>query len=55
MDTTSLRKIGGSVMEPRQRTRYTLAELLVSSDYSLPQTAEEREWIDTPAAGRELL
>ncbi len=84
MHTTTLRKVGGSVMlavppafldllhlqsgntvavsvdggrlviEPQPRPRYTLAELLAASDYSQPQSPEEREWIDSPAVGREL-
>lgn len=84
MHTTSLRKVGGSVMlavppafldqlklqpgstvglavdhgclvvHPRPRKRYTLAELLAASDYSQPQPAAEREWVDAPAVGREL-
>jgi antitoxin ChpS len=85
MHTTSLRKVGGSVMlavppalldvlhlsagakvglavdngrlvvEPHPQPHYTLAELLAASDYSRPQPPEEREWVDAPAAGRELL
>jgi antitoxin ChpS len=83
--TTSLRKVGGSIMlavppafleqlnlqagssvgvsvagghlviDPNPRPRYTLAELLAASDYSQPQPAAEREWVDAPAAGDELL
>ena len=45
---------GRLVVEPSLRPRYTLAELLAAADYSQPQTAEEREWIDAPAVGREL-
>jgi hypothetical protein len=37
------------------RVKYTLAELLVGSDFDKPLTDEEREWIDAPAAGRELV
>ena len=85
MHTSSLRKVGGSVMlavppalldvlqltagvkvdmtvdngrliiEAASRPRYTMAELLAASDYSQPQPAEEREWVDSPAAGREIL
>ncbi|HTA78953.1 MAG TPA: AbrB/MazE/SpoVT family DNA-binding domain-containing protein [Terracidiphilus sp.] len=85
MPTTTLRKVGGSVMltvpksildilnlkagaevsvdiqdgrllvEPKPRPRYTLEELLAASDYSKPQSAEDREWIDAPPVGRELL
>lgn len=83
MHTTSLRKVGGSVMlavpralletlqlsagakvglaidngrlvvEPKPRPRYTMQELLAASDYSQPQTPEEREWVDAPPVGRE--
>ncbi|MHB8254254.1 MAG: AbrB/MazE/SpoVT family DNA-binding domain-containing protein [Acidiferrobacter sp.] len=85
MHTTTLRKVGGSVMlvvppafldqlhlqagatvglavdhgclvvNPSPRSRYILAELLVASDYSQPQPAEEREWVDAPAVGGEPL
>ena len=44
---------GRLVVEPSPRPRYTLAELLAASDYSTPQPAEEREWVDGPAVGRE--
>ncbi|MGD0731548.1 MAG: AbrB/MazE/SpoVT family DNA-binding domain-containing protein [Terracidiphilus sp.] len=43
------------ILKPRRRPRYTLDELLAQCDYSGPLTAEEREWIDAPAVGRELL
>lgn len=46
---------GRLVIEPSTRPRYTLAELLAASDYSKPQSAEEREWLDSPAVGRELI
>lgn len=46
---------GRLVVEPRARPRYTMAELLSASDYSQAQPTEEREWVDAPAAGRELL
>ena len=46
---------GRLVIEPQRRTRYTLAELLAASDYSQPQPPEEREWINAPATGRELI
>jgi len=46
---------GRLVVEPQPRRRYTLAELLAASDYSEPQPLEEREWVDAPAVGRELL
>ena len=43
------------VIRPNIKPRYTLAELLEASDYSQPQPSEEREWIDAPPAGGELL
>ena len=43
------------VVNPNIKPRYTLAELLESSDYSQPQPPEEREWIDAPSVGGELL
>lgn len=46
---------GRLVVEPKPRLRYSLAELLAASDYSQPQSAQEREWIDAPAVGGELL
>jgi antitoxin ChpS len=46
---------GRLIVEPHPRPRYTLAELLAASDYSGPQPPEEREWVDAPTAGRELI
>lgn len=46
---------GRLIAEPRRRPRYTMAELLAVSDYSAPQPAGEREWVDAGAVGRELL
>ena len=46
---------GCLVVNPCPRPRYTLAELLAASDYSQPQPAEEREWVDAPAVGGEVL
>jgi antitoxin ChpS len=46
---------GRLVIEPQPRRRYTLAELLAASDYTQPQPLEEREWVDAPAVGGELL
>lgn len=43
------------VIRPQLRPRYTLDELLAVSDYSQAPSAEEREWIDSPAVGRELI
>ena len=46
---------GRLIVEPQQRPRYTLEDLLSASDYSQSQPPEEREWVEAPAVGRELL
>lgn len=46
---------GRLVVDPKPRPRYTLAELLAASDYSQPQSVEDRQWIDAPTVGGELL
>jgi antitoxin ChpS len=46
---------GRLVVEAKPRPRYTMAELLAKCDYSQPLTAEDRDWIDAPPVGRELL
>lgn len=43
------------IVDPKVKPRYTLAELLDASDYSRPQPPEEREWVDAPSVGGELL
>ena len=85
MHTTTLRKVGGSVMlavppaildllrlkagatvglavegdrlvvEAKPRPHYTMAELLAASDYTSPQPVEDREWVDAPSTGGELI
>ena len=46
---------GRLVVEPRQRPRYTLAELLAQCDPKAPRAKEEREWLDSRPAGGEIL
>jgi antitoxin ChpS len=46
---------GRLVVHPKPRPRYTMTDLLAASDYSQPQPAEQREWVDAPAVGRETL
>ena len=46
---------GCLVVNPSPRLRYTIEELLAASDYSQPPSADEREWVDSPAVGGELL
>ncbi len=43
------------VVDPNVKPRYTLADLLEASDYSQPQRPEDRQWVDAPAVGGELL
>jgi antitoxin ChpS len=43
------------IVDPKVKPRYTLAELLDASDYSKPQPGEDREWVDAPSVGDELL
>lgn len=43
------------VMHSNPKPRYTLEELLAQSDYSQPTPPRDREWIDAPHVGRELL
>ena len=46
---------GRLVVEPQQRQRYTLDELLAQCDASIEATPEECDWIDMTPVGRELL
>jgi antitoxin ChpS len=46
---------GRLVVEASPRPRYTLAELLAASDYSEGVLPGDREWLDAPAVGREIL
>ena len=43
------------VIAPKPLPHYTVDELLAASDYSVPQPKSEREWIDAPAVGNELI
>lgn len=43
------------VVEAVARPRYSLAELLAASDYSMPPSPEDREWLDDGPSGRELI
>lgn len=46
---------GRLIVESSPRPRYTLDELLAASDYGDAPSAEDREWLDAPAVGREIL
>ena len=43
------------VIEPTVKPHYTLAQLLAESDYSTSRKAKDREWLEAPPVGRELL
>ena len=46
---------GRLVVEPRQRPRYTLDELLAQCDPKAPRSKQEREWLDSKPVDDELL
>lgn len=46
---------GRLVVEPRQKPRYTLDELLAQCDPSSELTDEDREWLETKPVGSELI
>lgn len=46
---------GRLVVEPSARPRYTLDELLAQCDPLAELTAQEREWLDAPAVGNEVI
>ena len=54
-DTVDVREEDGRIVIERVRPRYTLDELLAQCDPSQPLSDDEREWVDTPPAGGELL
>ena len=46
---------GRIVVESRPRPRYTMAELLSRCDPSAPIASADREWLESPPVGNELL
>jgi antitoxin ChpS len=46
---------GRLVVEPQQKPRYKLAELLAKCNPKAPRSKEEREWLDDKPAGGELI
>ena len=46
---------GRLVVEPRQRPRYTLDELLAQCNPKATRTKEDREWLGNGPAGAEIL
>jgi antitoxin ChpS len=43
------------IVESPQKPRYTLAELLAQCEPSAPKSKQDREWLNSTRAGRELL
>jgi antitoxin ChpS len=46
---------GKLVVEPQQRPRYTLDELLAQCNPKAARTSEDREWLRNKPAGAELI
>jgi len=46
---------GRLVVEPQQRPRYTLEELLAQCNPRAPRSRNEREWLNDRPAGDELI
>lgn len=46
---------GRLVLEPQQRPRYTLDELLAQCDPKTARSKKDREWLDSKPAGAELI
>jgi len=46
---------GCLIIEPQKRPRYSLDELLAQCDPHAEVSNEDREWIDAPAVGKEIL
>ena len=45
---------GRLIIEPKMKTRYTLAELMAQCDLSQSLSVADREWLDAPAVGGEF-
>jgi antitoxin ChpS len=46
---------GRLIVEPRQRRRYTLDELLARCDPKAPRAKAERQWLESKPVGGELI
>jgi antitoxin ChpS len=46
---------GRLIVEPQQRPRYTLDELLAQCNPKAPRSKQEREWVNEKPAGAELI
>ena len=48
-------KAGKLVVEPRPRRRYSLDELLAQCKPSARSSREDRDWLESPPVGREII
>ena len=48
-------KAGRLVVDPKNRRRYSLDELLAQCKPSVRRSREDRDWLASPPAGRELI
>ena len=46
---------GRLVAVPKARPKYTLEELIAQCDPDAPWSEEEREWMDAPSVGKEII
>ena len=46
---------GKIIIEAQPKPRYSLDELLAKCDASAPISVEDKEWLDAPASGREII
>jgi len=46
---------GCLIIEAQKRPRYSLEELLAQCDPNAELSKEDREWIDAPPVGKEIL
>jgi antitoxin ChpS len=46
---------GQLIIDPKPRRRYTLKQLLAECDPKARRPAKDRDWLNSPAIGRELI
>lgn len=46
---------GELIVAPLARPKYKLADLIAQCDINAPESAEEREWLDIPSIGKEII
>ena len=46
---------GWMIVDPKVKPRYSLVELLAECDFDAPMGIDEREWLNTPTIGREII